>query len=51
MMLFIFNVFIPNVSCFILLCINSISLVTMIVTFVRSSFDPCGDNASTDEGH
>jgi hypothetical protein len=58
MMSFIFNVLNFNISCFTLLCIifkftyegeNLRSI--MPVTFVRGSLNPCGNNASADEGH
>jgi hypothetical protein len=26
-------------------------VIFMLVTFVRSSLNPCGDNVSVDEGH
>jgi hypothetical protein len=52
MMSFISDVFIFNVSHFILPCIIFVNLITKaLVVFVRSSLNPWGDNASADEGH
>jgi hypothetical protein len=58
MMSFISDVFIFNVSHFILPCIIFVNLITkvkpsyiLLVVFVRSSLNPWGDNASADEGH
>jgi hypothetical protein len=56
---FVFNILTFNVSCsnftlYYLYMFNyeGKTFVTfMLVTFVRSSLNPCGDNVSADEGH
>jgi hypothetical protein len=50
-MLFIFSISFYNVSCFIFYFILFYKSDHEGVTFVRSSLNPWGDNASADEGH